>query len=152
MSARVHIHEQATLAELTGSKRKRYKTADGSVLGADGKSIGRLYEQWKKRSKRRVGEAEDGDDVGRGNDVSMWDERYAPVHAGNKAAKQELQGEAHLRKERAKAARVTAAKAKKKYQNSRRGHMAGVEKKNRRARSKIKRGQAPSRAKMIVKR
>ena len=34
---------KSTLAEMTGSKRKRYKTADGTILGEDGKAVGRLY-------------------------------------------------------------------------------------------------------------
>ena len=108
------------------------------------------YDQWKKKTKRRVGE-EDFDAIGDGA-MEVFSGAGGGVGAGGAAAKHELQSEAKLRKERTKAARLAAQRAKRKSANSATAKRKGIEKKGKRAASKIKRGMAPTRAKMIVQR
>ena len=143
---------QSTLAEMTGSKRKRFRTADGTILGEDGKSVGRLYDQWKKKTKRRVGD----DTGGGGDDDAVWPGIGAGAGGagagGANGGKPELQSEAKLRKERVKAAKLAAMRAKRHAAHTGAAKRKGLEIKNRRANAKIARGQAPSRAKMIVNR
>lgn len=135
---------------MTGSKRKRFRTADGTILGDDGKTVGRLYDQWKKKTKRRV-----GDDAGEADDEPMWQGIGGGAGAGGGGAKggvPELASEAKLRKERVKAAKMAALRAKRHAAHTGAAKRKGLEAKNRRAKAKIQRGQAPSRAKMIVNR